>query len=98
MAYLVDTETKMTLISFRRHGCIYFKKDLEEKGLPAYDLEAEIVTLASSVQSLDPAIIEEFALGLLIEARLWEGERASMNLDRGPGKVLPLCREVYSLI
>ncbi|KAF2463885.1 kinase-like protein [Lindgomyces ingoldianus] len=28
---LVDFETKLTSVSFRRHGCIYYKKDLEKK-------------------------------------------------------------------
>lgn len=87
---LVDFETKMTSISFRRHGCIYYKKDLEKKGLPTYDLEAELVSSAGSMKSLDPALLEKFALGPLTEARLWEGERASMNLDRGPCKNLTL--------
>ncbi|KAH8732412.1 hypothetical protein GQ44DRAFT_754940 [Phaeosphaeriaceae sp. PMI808] len=56
----------------------------EKEGLPTYDLEAELVSSAGSVKSLDPALTEKFAFGLLTEARLWEGERASVNLDRGP--------------
>jgi hypothetical protein len=76
---------------------MYYKKDLEKKSLPTYDLEAEFVSSAGSVKSLNPALTEKFALGPLTEARLWEGERVSMNLDRGPCKDLTLCREEYSL-
>ena len=84
---LVDFETKLTSVSFLRHGCIYYKKDLEKKGLPAYDLEAISLSSGGPVKGLNPALSEEFALGPLTEARLWEGERATMNLDRGPCKL-----------
>jgi len=83
VAQLVDFEAKLTSISFRRHGCIYYKKDLEEKGVPAYDLEAR--PSSSSELGKGPTT-EDFALGPLTEAKLWEGERAAMNLDRGPCK------------
>ena len=31
VAQLVDFETKLTSVSFRRHGCIYYKKVLEKR-------------------------------------------------------------------
>ena len=83
---LVDFETKLASVSFRRHGCIYYKKDLEQNGLPAYDLEARSLSPDGSTGQFDSVLTEEFALGPLTEARLWEGERATMNLDRGPCK------------
>jgi hypothetical protein len=40
VAQLVDFETKLTSISFSRHGCIYYRKELEKKNITAYDLGA----------------------------------------------------------
>lgn len=87
MTQLVDFETKLASVSFRRHGCIYYKKDLEKKGLPAYDLEAASLSSDGHTSRLNSEITKGFALGPLTEARLWEGERATMNLDRGPCKL-----------
>ncbi|KAF2455315.1 kinase-like domain-containing protein [Lineolata rhizophorae] len=81
---LVDFETELMSLSFRRHGCIYYKKDLEKKGLRAYDLEARPLLPGGRASEPDPALVEDFALGPLTEARLWEGDRATMELDRGP--------------
>lgn len=81
---LVDFETKLTSVSFRKHGCIYYKKDLKKKGISAYDLEAKSLSSGDFTKEL---LTEGFALGPLVEARLWEGDRATMNLDRGPCKL-----------
>jgi hypothetical protein len=83
---LVDLETKLTSVSFQKHGCIYYRKDLEKKGLRIYDLEARILSPDGSTELLNTAVTDEFVLGPLTEARLWEGERATLNLDRGPCK------------
>ncbi|KAF1364301.1 hypothetical protein EJ07DRAFT_162122 [Lizonia empirigonia] len=81
VAQLVDFEIKLTSISFPRHGCIYYRKELEKNNIKAYDLGAKSL---SSGDCMKGALLEEFALGPLTEARLWEGERATMKLDRGP--------------
>ncbi|TAQ90282.1 hypothetical protein B7494_g1372 [Chlorociboria aeruginascens] len=39
LAQLVDFEIKLASVSFRRRGCIYYKKDLEKKCRPVYDPE-----------------------------------------------------------
>lgn len=83
---LVDFETKLASVSFRRHGCIYYKRDLEKKGLRAYDLEAKSLSSSSPVNNPNFALTEQFAIGPLTEAKQWERERATMNLDRGPCK------------
>ena len=83
---LVEFETKLASISFRSHGCIYYKKDLATKGLPAYDLEAEVLSSDGSTTRLNSVLTEGFAIGPLTEARLWDRERATMTLDRGPCK------------
>lgn len=87
VAQLVDFETKLASVSFRRHGCIYYKKDLEKKGLPTYDLEARSLLSDGLTKQINSVLTEEFALGPLTEARLWEHERATMDLDRGPCKL-----------
>ena len=84
---LVDLETKLTPVSFQKHGCIYYKKDLENRGLPVQNLDTASPSYDSPAQQLDSASAERFALGPLTEARLWEGERAAMKLDRGPCKL-----------
>ncbi|CZT12207.1 uncharacterized protein RCO7_10448 [Rhynchosporium graminicola] len=81
---LVDFETKLASVSFRRHGCIYYRNDLAKKGLTAYDLEAKSLSTDGTPVQLESISTEEFAIGPLTEARLWEGERATMELDRGP--------------
>ncbi|PVH85726.1 hypothetical protein DL98DRAFT_568045 [Cadophora sp. DSE1049] len=81
---LVDFEIKLASVSSRRHGCIYYRKDLVEKGLPTYDLEAKSISTDGTPMQLNSVSTEEFAIGPLTEARLWEGERATMKLDRGP--------------
>lgn len=87
MTQLVDFETELMSLSFRRHGCIYYKKDLEKKSLPAFDLDAKPLLSGGRTNEADPALIEDFAVGPLTEARLWEGDRALMELDRGPCKL-----------
>jgi hypothetical protein len=62
---------------------------MEKRGLSAYDLKA--LWSDGPTRWLNPVVTEEFALGPLTEAKLWEGERAAMNLDRRPCKLyMPL--------
>jgi hypothetical protein len=92
---VVDFQKKPTSISFRSHGCLYYKKDLEGRELRIHDLQAQLLSsdpLAephsplSLAEPLNPLSLAEFALGPLTKAGLWEGERATMDLDRGPCK------------
>lgn len=84
VAQLVDFETKLNSITFPKHGCIYYRKELEGRNTRAYDLGAKSL-LSGDCTKKDK--LEEFAFGPLTEARLWEGERATMKLDRGPCKL-----------
>ncbi|TVY51693.1 Altered inheritance of mitochondria protein 9, mitochondrial, partial [Lachnellula cervina] len=81
---LVDLEAKLASVSFHSHGCIYYKADLETKGVRNQSLEATYNSLGDPLKKLDPSIMAKFALGPLIQAVLWEGERATMALDQGP--------------
>ena len=62
------------------------QRAFRKRGLPAYDLEAESLSSDDPAKQLNSVSTKGFALGSLTEARLWEGERATMNLDRGPCK------------
>jgi hypothetical protein len=84
---LVDFETKLASVLFRRHGCIYYKNDLEKKGGRVYNLEAGSLSSTSPTGRLNSVLTEDFVLGPLTKASLWERERATMNLDQGPCKL-----------
>lgn len=81
---LVDLEAKLASILFQKHGCIYYKADLVAKGDPAQSLE---VANNGGSTELNLALLDKFAIGPLTQAILWEGERATMSLDRGPCKL-----------
>lgn len=74
---------KLGSVLFQAHGCIYYKTDLIAKGDTAQSLEATVAGPGGSTK-LNPSLIEKFALGPLTQAVLWEDERATMSLDRGP--------------
>jgi len=84
---VVDLETKLASISFDKHGCIYYKADLEANGLPTQDINA---ISSTSGKTLNCPIMAKLAFGPITQATQWEGERAQMTLDRGPCKFNPL--------
>lgn len=86
VAQIVEIERKLASISFSKHGCIYYKADLESKGLTAESLTSDLFTSESLSTVSDPLSIREFAFGPLTDAKLWGGGRANMVLDRGPCK------------
>jgi hypothetical protein len=81
---VVDIEMKLNSFSFLKHGSIYYKSDLESKGLPCEPLAANMFQADGSLGALGLSIMRDFAIGPLTDVRLWEGEKATMNLDRGP--------------
>jgi hypothetical protein len=86
VSQLVDLEIRLASVSFSRHGCIYFKKDLDKKGLRFYNLDGKLISADGSMETFSTADMDEFVLGPLIEGKLWEDGRATMDLDRGPCK------------
>jgi hypothetical protein len=82
---IVDMESKLMSISFLKHGSIYYKADLDSKGHTSEPLSVDV---ADSSMKIDRTALDKFTIGPLTEARLWAGERASMNLDRGPCEYL----------
>jgi hypothetical protein len=73
---VVEIERKLASTKFMKSGCIYFKEDM-----PHGDVLVTDPSLCSST-------LEPFRLGPLVEKELWCGERANMDLNRGPCKFL----------
>lgn len=74
---VVDIETKLTTITFDKHGGIYFKEDLRSLVGEAEEIHT---------QGGRSDVLERFSLGPVTTNELWSGNRANMNLDRGPCK------------
>ncbi|KAH7356964.1 hypothetical protein BKA65DRAFT_580178 [Rhexocercosporidium sp. MPI-PUGE-AT-0058] len=81
---LVDFEAKLASVWFQSHGCLYYKEDLEAKGVCARSLDATYTSTGKRSKELDPLLTAKYALGPLNQAVLWQGERATMALERGP--------------
>jgi hypothetical protein len=82
---IVDLEAKLASLSFQKHGCLYYKTDLTDRGDAAQSVEVTASCDGGSVE-LDFALLDKFAIGPLTQAVLWDDERATMPLDRGPCK------------
>ncbi|KAI1951768.1 hypothetical protein LOZ12_005208 [Ophidiomyces ophidiicola] len=74
---IADMDQVLCSFEFRKHGSIYFKKDL-----PASDFTQHENVLINSSQP--PDITDCFGLGPVTSAGLWKSGRADMDLDRGP--------------
>ena len=72
---VVDLEKRLTSITFDKHGCIYFKRDLRSLIDEAEDIHSHHV---------DGDALEQFSIGPLTTNELWNGTRRNMKLDRGP--------------
>lgn len=70
VAQIVEIERKLASISFSKHGCIYYKADLESEGLTAESLTSELLTSESLSTLLNLLSIREFAFGPLTNAQL----------------------------
>ncbi|PKX89635.1 uncharacterized protein P174DRAFT_303263, partial [Aspergillus novofumigatus IBT 16806] len=70
---IVDIEKKLTLITFPKHGCIYYQSDLESRQ------PMSSFTLLDQYPGLP-----QLAIGALTHPKYWQGKRALMELDRGP--------------
>lgn len=84
MADVVVMESRLASVTFPKHGCLYFRVDLERRGLPAESLAPELLDTSRLGRELDPSIVHQYALGPLTDTLLWQDERAEMDLDRGP--------------
>ncbi|TAQ88177.1 hypothetical protein B7494_g3491 [Chlorociboria aeruginascens] len=75
ISQVVEVERRLASTKFRNSGCIYFKGDIQE-GMSIHT--------TSTSSPLQPLVLERFTLGPLVSSGQWRGNRASMDMHRGP--------------
>jgi hypothetical protein len=75
----LDVEAKFQRIRFSHIGSLYFKEDVSEE-LQSFPLFSE------NKDSHIAQFSERYRIGPLINRQWWRGERARLDLDRGPCK------------
>ncbi|PYI01878.1 hypothetical protein BO78DRAFT_240590 [Aspergillus sclerotiicarbonarius CBS 121057] len=80
---VVDMEKKLASVSFPIHGCLYYTSDLRSG---CSEIEGLDIMLDKSVMSTvgHRSQLSQSAIGPSNDRRLWQSERHSMKLDRGP--------------
>ena len=81
---IVGVERRLMSIDFSMHGCVYYRTDLKRMSQRYASLDK--VLLSSGLTPELNHLLFCFALGPLNDPKFWEGERAMMELDRGPCK------------
>lgn len=85
---VVEIESKLSSVTFDKHGCIYFTEDLRSlTGRQA----GEISIHHDADPDVAPKSLKHFSIGPLTTSELWNGVRADMKLDRGPCEYSTLC-------
>lgn len=83
VSQLVELEVRMTAVSFRSHGSLYFKRDLMQHGTPTPGLQEPL--LAPPLPTPLHTSIDEYLIGPATTATSWKAECATMtDLNRGP--------------
>jgi hypothetical protein len=75
---IVDMERKLASVNFMKSGCIIFREDVP------LDMSTDIFLDTSMPFPL--SVLERFKLGPLVSSELWHGDRATINMNRGPCK------------
>ena len=78
---LLDVEANFQRLRFSHIGSLYFKEDVSEElqSLPLFSKNDDAHVAQFS---------ERYRIGPLIDRQWWRGERARLDLDRGPCKCL----------
>jgi hypothetical protein len=84
VSQIVDLELKLSEASFRRHGCIYYKTDLERKGIATDSFMEDLVT--HDHLKFKHSVLAKYAMGPLTTAKLWQGQKNKKNPNLGPCK------------
>jgi len=79
ISQIVEIERQLASTKFMKSGCIYFKDDIPE------NMSSENAIITS--MSLQSSVLERFKLGPLVSSGLWRGDRAGMDMDRGPCEI-----------
>ena len=74
---LLDVEAKFQRLRFSHIGSLYFKEDVSEElqSLPLFSENKDAHVAQFS---------ERYHIGPIIDRQWWRGERAGLDLDRGP--------------
>jgi hypothetical protein len=76
ISQIVEIDRQLASTKFTKSGCIYVKGDIPEN----MSIDGIIVPSVP----LHSSVLERFMLGPLTSSGLWRGDRASMNMYRGP--------------
>ena len=76
ISQIVEIERQLASMKFVKSGCIYFRGDIPE------DMCSDNAIITSV--PLDSSVLERFKFGPLVSSGLWRGERAGMDMNRGP--------------
>lgn len=87
---IVDMEKKLISVSFPIHGCLYYTSDLKSENPGVGGLDTMLDNALMSKMGHDGQL-SQFTIGPSNDRKLWQNERHSMKLDKGPCKTsLPL--------
>jgi hypothetical protein len=75
ISQIVEIERQLASTKFLKSGCIYFKGDI-----PDTFNDNRLITSVPPHSS----VLERFTLGPLVSSGLWRGDRAAMDMNRGP--------------
>ncbi len=76
ISQIVEIERQLASTKFEKSGCIYFRDDVPEN----ISGDSAIITSVSNQST----VLKRFKLGPLVSSGLWRGERAGMDMNRGP--------------
>ena len=74
---ILEIEKKLASMKFAKSGCIYFREDIPN----SEPLQTN--------PPLSSQILDRFTMGPLVSNEFWSGQKASMDLNRGPCNPLP---------
>lgn len=74
---ILEIEKKLASVKFTKFGCLYFREDI-----PNSDPLQTNPPLSSQM-------LDRFTMGPLVSNEFWSGEKAGMDLSRGPCNPLP---------
>lgn len=94
---IADMEKRLSSVGFSKHGCIYYRADLEQKSQSFAPLDETSIEVDSTLSLAKCDRLNRFALGLLNDSKFWEGKRSMMGLDRGLC-MFPAAVFLYSLL
>ena len=75
ISQIVEIERQLASTKFVKSGCIYFRGDIPDM----FSDNAQITSVP-----LHSSVLERFKLGPLVSSGLWRGDRAAMDMHRGP--------------